>query len=188
MSDEPIFDAVIRGGSTDLATVVCWLTLSPGDWCIIGGMAVDAWAPPTIYAARVDVATDREPGLDLLRDLAEEGFAVELDSREQVVTAQRPGDGHRLRVSIHYGPGFCSMPARASRRAVLGCDRPVASLEDVAAALLALRADPGAGVRAQVEAEMHLFRLSEQHADTLDTILPPDLRERAEADRTRALA
>lgn len=185
MSDEPIFDAVVIDGTRDLANVAAALDARGLQWCLIGGAAVDDYAPPTIYTNCLDAATDGEPGFSL-SDLAEKGFRVQVDAPAQIASVTRPGSGHRLRVRLHFAARFALMPRRATRRVILGRTLPVASLSDVVAALLWQRAD--GGMREQTEAEMHLFRLSEQHADTVDAILPADLRARAEADRARNLA
>ena len=187
MTEEQLLDAVVIGASGDLSAVAVFLDLRGLDWCIIGGHATDSYAPPAIYSDRLDVACDREPSL-ALRDLAEEGFRVQVDARAQVAQVARPGDGHRLRVSIHYGPQFRTMPGQFSRRAVLGCSMPVASLQDVVAALLVQRADPGQGWHVQGKAELDLLRLAERYPAQVDGLLPPHLLARAEADREHLAA
>lgn len=168
MDEEQLFDGVIRDGTRDLAAVVCWLTLSPSDWCIIGGMAVNGYTPTALYDDHLDVAIEQEPGFPLLSDLAAEGFRVDLDPRARVARLVRPGDGHRLKIVIHYGPAYCSMPARASRRAILGRCLPVASLPDLSMGLLLTRDDEGQGWHARGKAELDLVRLQERDRELAD--------------------
>ena len=186
-TEADLYDAVIRDGTADLSAVAVWLTFSPAEWCVIGGMAADSWAPPAIYAARVDVAADQEPA-EAIRDLAEEGFQVRLDTRAQVAEVIRPGGGHRLQVRIHYSEPFRSMPAQASRRVILGQVLPVAALADTVAGLLAVCVDATSRPHDRRKAELDLFRLAEAHPAQVDDLLPPELRQEAQDDREHAHA
>ena len=167
-TDEPIFDAVVIGGSTDVSAVVCWLTLSPVEWCVIGGAAANSYTATALYDDHLDIALDQEPGSPLLSDLVAEGFAVRVDQRARVAQLTRPGDGHRLRVCLCYGPAYQGMPRRSSRRAILGTPRPVASLPDVEQGLLLIRDDEGQGWHARGKAELDLVRLQERDRELAD--------------------
>ena len=56
--DEPKFESVTNGGSSDFAQVVAILNAS-GPWCLIGGLAVNCYAEP-VYTVDADVVVVSE--------------------------------------------------------------------------------------------------------------------------------
>ena len=69
MTETEIFDGVIMNGTNDVHFVLDCLRRHQADWCVIGGLAVNAYATP-VYTADLDlvvVATDFEAVLDDLR-------------------------------------------------------------------------------------------------------------------------
>ncbi len=101
----------------ELSTSAVWLDLRGVDWCVVyyGGEPHGPYLDMAVDAASTTISA-------ILRDLADDGFAVRLNKHAQVAYA----NGDWLRVQLHYGPQFRTL-ARGSmiRRPIFGRAFPV---------------------------------------------------------------
>src|SRR5437764_476810 len=94
-------------------------------FCVIGGMAVNAYVEPMVTLdLDVVIATDQ---FDEARAALEAAFKV----REFPHTLNLSQYGSDLRIQIQLNPCFAGFAERAEVRIVLGMRLPVATLEDV---------------------------------------------------------
>ena len=187
MTEREIYDGVIMNGTTDFTFVVETLRRHGARWCVIGGLAVNAYAEP-VYTVDLDlvvIADDLEP---ILTDLRAADFKIKefLFS----INAQRRGnrlDGqatHRLMVQFTRPERYQSFVDRASLRTVFGVDVPVASPMDLAQGKLWAWSDPMQRESKRSKDESDLFRLAEIFPEVV-AILPTPLRARLEDQRSR---
>jgi len=94
-------------------------------FCIIGGLAVNAYAEPVV-SLDLDVVITSEK-LDSLISKLKERYSVERFLNSINVT-EKLSD---LRIQIQTDPRYQQFLERASRKSVLGYEIPVASIEDV---------------------------------------------------------
>lgn len=173
-------------GTTDFHFVVDCLRRHEADWCVIGGLAVNAYAPP-VYTADLDlvvVATDFEA---VLADLRAADFRVK--EFEFSINAQRragPGGSSKSMLMVQFSKVERYRPfvARASLRPVFGMDVPVAALGDLVSSKTAAWIDPTRRESKRAKDESDLLRLGENHAEVI-SLLPAPLRERLQQQRER---
>ncbi len=117
--------AVTTDESGFLERLVALLSESGLRYCVIGGQAVNAYVEPVV-SLDLDVAvatSDLGPAEALFRG----EFKVERFAHSINVTAPRS----ELRLQLQTDPRYAAFVERASRRAILGIELPVAALEDV---------------------------------------------------------
>ena len=85
------------------------------------------------------------------------------------------------------GDRYQPFVARATVRSVLGCEVPVAILEDVVQSKLWDLAAPNRRASERAKDRFDLVRLAEWHFETVLPMLHPELRAVAAADRMRRL-
>jgi hypothetical protein len=122
-------------------------------YCLIGGIALNAYAEP-VFTADLDVAVATEDPHSL--DVSEPGV--------------------HLQGQFQLDPEYASFPSRAERRDVLGLNLPVASIEDLLQGKLWAAADPTRRASKHLKDLSDIARLVEVQPD-LAELLPPDVAE-----------
>lgn len=154
-----------------LDRVLAALAESETRFCVIGGVAVNAYVEPvvTLDLDLVIVSADL-PNLEArLQDLRIERFPHSLNIS---------GQGSDLRIQVQMDPRYQPFLARATARDVLGLSLPVAALEDVLQGKL----------WAVQDAERRASKRQKDLADIARLIETyPDLRERVPEDVRRKL-
>lgn len=164
-----VYDLTTKGGGTDLGEVVRACE-SAGDYCLIGGLAVNCFVEP-VYTLDADIVVVAEHLPAVSARLQELGYRVEV--REHSVNAQPPGSD--LRVQFTTDTRYQSFPSRAVVRNVLGTPMKVACLEDVTAGKLWAYSDPHRRLSKRKKDELDLIRLAEAYP-RVRPMLPPELR------------
>lgn len=169
MTAQEAFNAASKGGLNDLQTVFA-ICSRHGDYCVIGGLAVNTYVRP-VYTMDADlvIATDRLP---LVRaDLLAAGFAVH--EEQWSLNAQMPGSDLRIQFTkdLRYQP----FPASAVPAQVLGCDARVASLRDLVTGKSLAWKDPARRLSKRKKDEADLIRLAEDYPE-VRPMLPDELR------------
>ncbi len=188
MTEQEIYDGVIMSGTTDFSFVVETLRRHGAGWCVIGGMAVNAYVSP-VYTANLDmvvVAADLPP---VLADLATADFRVKeypysVNAQRRAGPAERAS--HRLMVQFSKSARYQPFVARAVLRPILGIDVPVATLEDVVQGKLWAWSDPERRLSKHAKDEADLIRLGEVHPK-IRPLLPDALRDALERQQARGL-
>ncbi len=167
MQSLEFWKAVVADKANFLESLLSLLADRRIGYCVIGGVAVNAYAAPVVTE-----------DLDLIVPLDQIGTAESLLS-ERFTTRRFPHrinvstPGSNLRVQIQTDPRFAGFLGRASARQVLGLTLPVACVED----LLESK------IWAALEAERRPSKRQKDLADILRLIeLRPDLRGRVPAE------
>jgi hypothetical protein len=171
MTAREIYDLALRGGGNDFQATVELLERLGEPWCLIGGLAVNAYAEP-VYTADADfviVSTQLE---FVCAELAGLGFTI---SHHFGVNAQLPGSS--LIVQFTTDPRYQDFLARATSDEVLGVQCRVAALADLFQGKLWAAADPERRPTKRAKDELDLLRIADTHPEYL-AFLPPALRAR----------
>lgn len=144
-------------------------------FCVIGGLAVNAYAEPVV-SLDLDLVVVAHR-LDELAELLAQRFTVRRFPHSLNVS----GPASDLRIQIQTDPEYQAFIPRAARRAVLGYEVPVAALEDVLQGKVWAFSDPTRRPSKRQKDLADILRLVETHPHLL-ALLPDPLRERVAAD------
>ena len=159
--------AVTVDRSDLLERTIDLLNASGVRWCVIGGVAVNAYTDPVITLDfDLVVAMD-----DLAR--IEELFAADYKVQRFAHSLNVSAPGSNLRVQFQTDPRYTSFPERATIRDVLGLMLPVASLEDVLTGKIWAALETGRRPTKRQKDYLDIARLVERF---------PHLRERVPAE------
>ncbi len=189
MTEQEIYDGVIVNGTKDFIFVAETLRRHGAGWCVIGGLAVNAYATP-VYTADLDlvvIANDLEP---VLADLRAADFRVKefpFSTNVQRRAGRTETSTNMLMVQFTKPDRYQSFVERAVLRPIFGIDVPVASLADVVQGKLWAWGDPSRRPTKQLKDRLDLMRLAEERFDEVIPLLPDELRVAAETDRVRGL-
>lgn len=165
--------STISASGDDFGKVVS-LCEGLGDYCLIGGLAINAYVEP-VYTMDADfvLAAAQLPAAE--RALIEAGFTVE--SFPHSLNALRPGS--QLRIQFTKDARYAAFPSRAERREVLGRLLRVASLADLVQAKIWAWSDPQRRLSKRKKDELDLIRIVEKYPGFAKE-LPQPLREQLE--------
>lgn len=188
MTEREIYDGVIMNGTTDFAFVVEALRRHGARWCVIGGLAVNAYAEP-VYTVDLDlvvIADDLEPILIDLRaadfKIKEFPFSINAQHRGNRLDGQTT---NRLMVQFTRPECYQSFVDRAALRPVFGLDVPVASLADLVRGKLWAWSDPARRESKKQKDKLDLMRLAETFPGEVEPLLPEPLRAEVIASRLK---
>ena len=187
MTEQQIYDGVVMSGTTDFAFVVEVLRRHGAGWCVIGGMAVNAYVRP-VYTADLDmvvVAADLAPVLADLRaaDFRVKEFPYSINAQRRAGPTERAS--HMLMVQFSKAEEYQGFVDRAVLRPLLGLDVPVAAPLDLAQGKLSAWGNPLRREAKRSKDESDLLRLGEEFPEVYER-LPVELRARLDRQRQRA--
>jgi hypothetical protein len=116
---------VVVDGSDMLERAVALLRDSGVPFCVVGGVAVNAYAEPVI-TLDLDIVVASE---DVER--IERAFRSEFKVERFPYSLNISGPGSKLRIQVQTDPRYAMFAQRAAERDVLGLVLPVADVEDV---------------------------------------------------------
>jgi len=160
----------VSNGETDIVEMLLSLLKDTGsDYCLIGGLAVNAYAEPVVSLdLDLVVLSSRIPDL---RSAAEsKGMRVE----EFEHSVNLSVSGSDLRIQLQTDPRYQEFIPRSRRREVLGYQMSVASLRDVLRGKLWAYSDETRRKSKRQKDLSDIMRLVESHPE-LRTELPPDI-------------
>lgn len=168
-------------GTKDFTFVAETLRRHGAGWCVIGGLAVNAYAT-AVYTADLDlvvIATDLEPILTDLRaaDFRIKEFPFSINAQRRAGRTET--SANMLMVQFTKPDRYQSFVERAVLRTVLGIDVPVAALEDLVQGKLWAWNDPTRRAGKHLKDGSDLVRLAEAHPEVFP-MLPLVLREEIE--------
>ena len=165
------FMKAVANGRMDLVEVLLEILAETGaDYCVIGGLAVNAYAEPVVsLALDLVVTSDR---VDELVGILEQRFAVQRFPHS--INVSSPSSD--LRIQLQTDPKYQSFIAPASRRMVLGYEVSVAALEDVLQGKVWAFSDPTQRRSKRQKDLADIVRLVETHPHLI-ALLPAPLRE-----------
>jgi hypothetical protein len=141
------------------------------NYCVIGGLAVNAYAEPVV-SLDLDVVIAGEQLAELLPRL---GACFRVVEHANSVNLAAPGSD--LRIQIQTDPRYQAFAARAGTREVLGHTMRVAAIEDVLTGKIWAALDPGRRPSKRQKDLADIMRLVEARPD-LGALLPERLRSR----------
>lgn len=144
-------------------------------FCVIGGLAVNAYAEPVVSLdLDLVIVSDR---LDELAEILGRRFTVNRFPHR--INVSSPFSD--LRIQIQTEPRYQPFIARASQRTVLGYEVPVAALEDVLQGKVWAFSDPTRRASKRQKDLADIMRLVETYPHLI-AWLPDPLRERLSAE------
>jgi hypothetical protein len=140
-------------------------------FCVIGGLAVNAYAEPVVSLdLDLVVIADR---VDELVEVLGQRFTIH--EFPHSINVSSPSSD--LRIQLQTDPKYQSFVARASQRMVLGYEVSVAALEDVLQGKVWAYSDPARRSSKRQKDLADIMRLVETHPHLI-ALLPEPLRER----------
>lgn len=169
MTGNTFFNRVANGERDLVALLLSLLVETEADYCIIGGLAVNAYAEPVVSLdLDVVVVTDRIRALCA----AAEAKGIKVESFEHSVNLSVAGSD--LRVQMQTDPRYQAFLPRAAYREVLGYRMRVARLEDVLQGKVWAYSDRSRRKSKRQKDLADILRLVEAHPALKDQ-LPPDI-------------
>ncbi len=156
MTAATAFD-LVSGSGDDLRQIVA-LCEALGDYCLIGGLAINCHVEP-VYTMDADFALAMSHLTVARRRLRELGFSVE--DQPHSLNALRADS--QLRIQFTKDPRYAAFPARAEVRETLGVRLRVASLPDLLQAKIWAWSDPERRLSKRKKDELDLIRIAERH-------------------------
>lgn len=159
MTASEIFESVTGSGSSDFATVVRILN-EHGDWCLIGGLAVNCYVEPvyTLDAAIVVVSSALP---EIKNHLSRAGFSLAEFPHSLNATMA----GSELRIQFTIDPRYQEFRQTTTFHQVLGQKVPVATLENVVRGKVWVWGDKLRRLSKRKKDELDLIRIAEKYPE-----------------------
>lgn len=170
MTIEEAYEAISSGGASDFQQVIEACAAS-GDYCLIGGLAVNHFVEP-VYTMDADfvLATDAMP--PLVGSLISKGFVVE--DFPHSLNLQKTGS--KLRIQFTKDARYKDFPVRAVEGDIFGVKVKIASLKDLIQAKVWAWSDPNRRATKRKKDELDLMRIGETYPE-LAAMLPQEIRK-----------
>ena len=165
----------VANGQTDMVALLLSLLKQTGaDYCVIGGLAVNAYAEPV-----VSLDLDLVVVTDKVQALCEAATAqgVKIERFEHSINLSVLGSD--LRIQLQTDPRYQEFVARAVERNVLGYRMAVAALEDVLAGKVWAYRDEQRKKSKRQKDLADVLRMVETHPE-LQGRLPPEIASQVE--------
>jgi hypothetical protein len=175
MNEREFFNQVTNSRSDFLHEFLQVLEETRASFCVIGGLAVNAYAEPVI-SLDLDLVVIAEH-LEALVVVLERHFSVKRFPHSVNVYSAHSD----LRIQIQTDARYQPFVARAESKTVLGYSMPVAALEDVIRGKVWAFADPTRRASKRQKDLADVLRLVEAHPHLLSS-LPDPLKEQIKAD------
>ena len=175
MTSTEIFESVTNGGASDFAAVVQILN-QHGQWCLVGGLAVNCYVEP-VYTIDADMVVVSTSLPRIQSELSAAGFSV--TEHEHSVNAQMKGS--ELRIQFTTDPRYQDFLADTETKTVLGREVPVASLANVVRGKVWAWSDPKRRLSKRKKDELDLIRIAERYPE-LRQLMPSEIT--AQLDKT----
>jgi hypothetical protein len=164
---------VVTKGDSDVVQILLDIISGTGsDYCVIGGLAVNAYADPVV-SLDIDIVVVADRMDEVGKAAKKKGFKTQVFAHSLNLDLKSSD----LRVQIQKDPRYQPFISRAKRRDVLGYSMKVASLEDVLQGKLWAYADTERRASKRQKDLADILRLVETHPK-LEAKLPVELKER----------
>ena len=171
MTDKEFTNRVTHSSRDFLGEFLAFLKQNNIHYCVIGGLAVNAYAEPVVSLdLDIIIATsDREKLLA--------SFSKDYSVKEEKHSINISVPFSDLRIQIQTDTRYQEFIRRAVTKIVLGYELSVAALEDVIEGKLWAYSDPERRESKRQKDLADIFRLVEAHPE-LKVLLPPELQSR----------
>ena len=171
MTGREFLNSIANGEVDVLAMLLDILRNTGTDYCVVGGLAVNAYAEPVVSLdLDLVVVSARIP--DLTEAASAAGMKVE--QFEHSVNLTLPGSD--LRIQLQKDPRYQGFISRATVHTVLGYEMSVACIEDVLAGKLWAYSDETRRGSKRQKDLADIMRLVETHPE-LRSLLPDEVRK-----------
>ena len=174
MTATEAYESITNGGTSDFAAVVSILEKNP-PWCLIGGLAINAYVEP-VYTLDADIVAYGRQLAVIQERLIDDGF--HLTAFPHSMNAQR-GAG-KLNIQFTTDPRYQAFVEGATPKPVLGLHIPVARLEDLVQGKIWAWSDPERRISKRKKDELDLVRIAEAYPH-LRAAMPVDIVSQLEA-------
>jgi hypothetical protein len=172
MTDKEFFNAVGKGQTDVLATLLGLLQETGTDYCVVGGLAVNAYVEPVV-SLDLDIVLAAAGAEALCSAAAKAGMKIA--SFEHSVNLTAPGSD--LRIQIQTDERYQAFIPRAETRTVLGYAMRVAAMPDVLQGKLWAWSDPTRRMSKRQKDLADIARLVEAEP-SLRASLPEEVKRR----------
>lgn len=163
---------IVRGERDILEQVLGLLTHAGATYCVVGGMAVNAYAEPVVSLdLDMIVAADRADAVTA----AAEAHGLKVEQFDQRVNLT--SDKSDLRIQLQTDARYQEFLARSAEKDILGYRLRVASVEDVLQGKIWAYSDPSRRKSKRQKDLADIMRLVETHP-ALEHQLPLTIRQR----------
>jgi hypothetical protein len=174
MTGKTFLNRVANGQMDVVALLLELLKQTGADYCVIGGLAVNAYAEPV-----VSLDLDLVVVTDKVHALCEAASArgIKIERFEHSINLSIPGSD--LRIQLQTDPRYQDFIPRAAQRDVLGYRMAVAALEDVVAGKVWAYRDEQRRKSKRQKDLADILRVVEAHPEVKGK-LPPEIASQAE--------
>lgn len=174
MTGKTFLNRVANERTDAVALLLSLLRQTRADYCVIGGLAVNAYAEPV-----VSLDLDLVVVADRVQALCEAATVkgIRIERFEHSVNLTVPGSD--LRIQLQTDPRYQEFISRAVQRDVLGYRMTVAALEDVLAGKVWAYRDPQRRKSKRQKDLADILRMVETHPEVKDR-LPPEIESQVE--------
>jgi hypothetical protein len=163
----------LANGDRDIVALLLDLLRETGaDYCLVGGLAVNAYVDPVV-SLYLDLVVVADAATALLTAARNRGMSVETFPHSINLTAARSD----LRIQLQTDERYQDFLSRAESRTVLGYAMRVACLEDVLQGKVWAYSDPSRRPSKRQKDLADIYRLVETHPRLL-ALLPEALRRK----------
>ncbi|MGQ9629423.1 MAG: nucleotidyl transferase AbiEii/AbiGii toxin family protein [bacterium] len=173
MTEKEFLNIVCNGKEDVLQIFLDALSKIEVDYCVIGGLAVNAYAEPVV-SLDLDVVVAAED-IEQVCKAVEAHFKIERFAHGVNLSTEKSS----LRIQMQTDPRYRNFIGRASTRTVLGYEMKVASVEDVLQGKIWAYSDEERRRSKRQKDLADIARLVEAHPSLVDR-LPEDIRKRIE--------
>lgn len=150
-----------------------------GDYCLIGGLALNAYCEPVFTAdADIVLSVDDVKLAEFREGLKKLGFKTKL--HKHWLSARKRDSG--LQIQVTRDESYNDFPVRACEKDVFGIPAMVASIEDLTTGKLLAYQSPERSEAKKAKDRLDLIRLGVGYFDKVSALLPDDVRKAVEKD------
>jgi hypothetical protein len=174
MTGKTFFNRLTNGQTDAVGLLLSLLEQVGAGYCVIGGLAVNAYAEPVVSLdLDLVVVTDKIEALCA----AAAAKSIKIERFEHSINLTVPGSD--LRIQLQTDPRYQEFIARGVQRDVLGYRMAVAALDDVLSGKIWAYRDEQQRKSKRQEDLADILRMAEAHPDVKDR-LPAEIRSQVE--------
>ncbi len=155
MTAKEAFQRISKGGGDDFAYLVS-ICEQTGDYCLVGGLAVNCYVDP-VYTFDADFVVHSDHLGEIRKLLEKAGFTIE--DHPHSMNAQMPGS--ELRIQFTKDTRYQNFVSRAETKEVLGQSIRVACLADLIQGKIWAWSDPQRRLSKRQKDQADLIRIAE---------------------------
>jgi len=174
MTGKTFLNRVANGQTDVIALLLRLLEQTRAEYCVIGGLAVNAYAEPVV-SLDLDIVIVANRVQALCEAASSKGFKIE--QFEHSINLSVPGSD--LRIQIQTDPRYQEFVPRAVQRNVLGYTMAVAALDDVLRGKVWAYRDEQRRQSKRQKDLADILRVVETHPELRDR-LPPEIESQVE--------